>query len=422
MKRLHVTALLAGCTTLIAVCQAGAGGYSRGTADTDLIFEEGNFNMRASVTIVMPQRGYATLTTPPTLVPTPPAPPAGTYDSTDGKYSQTYAIPSTAVKFNLTDDFRCAGTYTQSFGADSEYGPQAITFGAMADGSGTMREGFTSNEFGATCGYKFDLAKGRAWLIAGGFLQDFDYSQTVQFVFGGPLGLPAGSTGTLKFKDDYQPGYRLGVAYEIPEMALRAQLLYRSAVDHSPSGGPGDTFTLRLPNGVVPPGGTFETFGNGTLPQSLELRAQSGIAPGWLAFGSVKWTDWSVLDTLTYTIVGLSDNELEYYYKDGWTVTGGIGHAFNETVSGVVGFTWDRGVSTTEDTLSDSYTAAAGVSIKDKLGGEVRFGGAISYLTAASVSAEADQDVGVYNPGASFGYTVDGDWVYALSAGYKIQW
>ena len=81
--------------------------------------------------------------------------------------------------------------------------------------------------------------------------------------------------------------------------------------------------------------------------------------------------------------------ELEYFYKDGWTVTGGIGHAFSETISGVVGLTWDRGVSTTEDTLSDSYTAAAGVSIKDKLGGEVRFGGAISYLTSASVSAEA---------------------------------
>jgi long-chain fatty acid transport protein len=89
----------------------------------------------------------------------------------------------------------------------------------------------------------------------------------------------------------------------------------------------------------------------------------------------------------------------------------------------VVGLTWDRGVSTTEDTLSDSYTAAAGVSIRDKLGGEVRFGGAISYLTSASVSAEA-QPSSVGNPdyGASFGYSVGGDLVYALSAGYKIAW
>ena len=111
---------------------------------------------------------------------------------------------------------------------------------------------------------------------------------------------------------------------------------------------------------------------------------------------------------------------LEYYYRDGWTVTGGVGHSFNETISGVLGLTWDRGVSTTEDTLSDTYTAAAGVAIKDKLGGEVRFGGAISYLTSASVAADDTPT----NPGAgnSFAYTVGGDWSYAVSLGYKIAW
>lgn len=416
MKRLHVTALLAGCTTLAAVGQAGAGGFSRGVADTDLIFEEGNFNMRAGVTIVMPRRGYDTLTPPPALQPVLGSNPVA---STDGDYTQTYAIPSVAIKFNLNDDLRCAGTYTQPFGADSEYGPQAIAFGMAADGTGTVSEGFDTNEFGLTCGYKFDLAKGRAWLLGGGFLQDFSYSQTVQFADIFPI--VGGGTGTLKFDGNYEPGFRIGAAYEIPEIALRAQILYRSKVEHTPDG----TFTSPL-DGLI--GGPAPTQGQGTLPQSVELKLQSGIAPGWLAFGSVRWTDWSVLDTLDYDIfvapppIG-GPKELEYYYKDGWTVTGGLGHAFSETISGVVGLTWDRGVSTTEDTLSDSYTAAAGVSIKDKLGGEVRFGGAISYLTSASVSAEDQPQLpGQIDPGSSFGFSVDGDWVYALSAGYKIQW
>src|SRR5690606_5267294 len=103
------------------------------------------------------------------------------YQGTDNDYTQSYAIPSMAVKFNLTDDLRCAGTYTQPFGADSEYGPQAIEFGGWADGTGTVSEGFDTNEFAGTCAYKFDMGKGRAWLIAGGFLQDFSYSQTVRF-------------------------------------------------------------------------------------------------------------------------------------------------------------------------------------------------------------------------------------------------
>ncbi len=111
---------------------------------------------------------------------------------------------------------------------------------------------------------------------------------------------------------------------------------------------------------------------------------------------------------------------LEYYYRDGWTVTGGVGHTFSESVSGVVGVTWDRGVSTTEDTLGDTYTFAAGVALKDKLGGEVRLGGAISYLTAGSVAA--DPTPTTPGEGNSFAYTVGGDFSYALSAGYKINW
>ncbi len=440
MKRLRLTTLLA--ASAAAVGTASAGGYSRGTADTDLIFEEGNFNMRAGVAVVMPQRGYATLTAPPgaaipppaTGFPASPVVPNQTYKSTDGNYSELYAIPSTAVKFNLTDDLRCAGTYTTSFGADSEFGPQAILFGGLADGTGTVSERFTSNEFGATCGYKFDLPKGRMWLLGGAFLQDFDYSQTVQIngtVLNTGLQLAGvdsgtalflssnlnGTNATLKFDGGYEPGFRIGAAYEIPEIALRAQIMYRSQVNHTPDG----TFSTALDS----ISGQGTAMGDGTLPQSLELKVQSGIAPGWLAFGSVKWTDWSVLDTLDYTISGGAlpgERELEYYYKDGWTVTGGIGHAFSESISGVAGLTWDRGVSTTEDTLSDTYTLAAGVSLKDKLGGEVRFGGALSYLSAASVKAEGSNAVGSVDEGATFAYSVDGDWSYALSAGYKISW
>ncbi len=140
---------------------------------------------------------------------------------------------------------------------------------------------------------------------------------------------------------------------------------------------------------------SFRRTAAGTLPQSVELKVQSGIAPGWLAFGSVKWTDWSVLDTLDYTILPaarLAGAARTRIYLPG-RLDGDrrCRPLLQRNHLGRVGLTWDRGVSTTEDTLSDTYTAAAGVAIKDKLGGEVRFGGAISYLTSASVAAERDQ-------------------------------
>lgn len=416
MTRRYVTALLTTCAALAFGAQAQAGGFSRGTADTDILFEEGNFNMRTGVAFVMPRRGFATVTAPANAGAVG-LEPGKSYKSTDDDYSQNYAVPSMAVKFNVTEDLRCAGTYTQPFGADSVYGPQAVLFGMLADGTGTMSEEFITNEFAATCGYKFDLAKGRAWLIGGAFIQDFSYSQDIMFA-NSPL-IPAllrGTEAELSFDGGYEAGFRIGAAYEIPEYALRGQILYRSEVTHTPDG----SFATAL--------GGIPTTGMGTLPQSVELKLQSGIAPGWLAFGSVKWTDWSVLDKLDYTILGTTpvsgDRELEYYFRDGWTLSGGIGHAFTEEISGVMGLTWDRGTSTTEDTLSDVYTVAAGMAFKDKIGGEVRLGGAISYLTAASVSAQEDPngEVGVYDPGATFGYSVDGDWTYALSAGYKVNW
>lgn len=325
MTNLRLKTLLgATALTMLAAGAAQAGGFSRGTADTDILFEEGNFNLRTGATIVVPRRGYDTITSP--LL-------GGTVKGTDGKYSETYVVPSAAVKFNLTDDLRCAGTYTQSFGGGATYGPQAITAG-LADGTGTMSEEFVTNEFGATCGYKVDLGKGRAWLLGGAFVQDFSYEQVVRFAPGVP-GFPAGGTGTLTFDDSYRPGYRIGAAYDIPEIALRAQVMYRSQIEHTPGDGTGNSFVVRdaAGNTLV----TLPTNGVGTLPQSVEMKLQSGIAPGWLAFGSVKWTDWSVLDKLSYNIVGLPGNPrvLEYYWKDGWTISAGIGHAFTENIGSV---------------------------------------------------------------------------------------
>src|SRR5690606_34117088 len=132
-------------------------------------------------------------------------------------------------------------------------------------------------------------------------------------------------------------------------IALRGQLLYRSGTSYGADG------SLTAPAaalgvGMLPTPASVPAIGIGELPQSVELKLQSGIAPGWLAFGSVKWTDWSAMTTLDVVRPGaglVSRNE--YYWRDGWTVTGGVGHAFTDTISGSVSLTWDRGVSTGYD-------------------------------------------------------------------------
>ena len=54
-------------------------------------------------------------------------------------------------------------------------------------------------------------------------------------------------------------------------------------------------------------------------------------------------------------VTGLpSPVSFDLFYRDGWTVTGGVGHKFTETISGAASITWDRGTSTISGYQTDS--------------------------------------------------------------------
>ena len=367
---------------------AVAGGFSRGDADTDLIYEDGQFDMRFGATMVAPKRGFDTI---------------NGAAASDDDYTNNYIIPNFGAKLKISDRLSCTATYTQPFGASSDYGPQsqqADIIGDIAAGrtpNAVKHAGFETNEYGTTCGVNMEAGSGKAWLLGGVFLQDFNYTEDK-------------TLGTLNLKDSGSVGYRIGAAYEITEYALRAELMYRSQIDISADGKFSASPVLGSILGI-PAGTLFPATGEGSLPQSVELNLQSGIAPGWLAYGSVKWTDWSVLQTLNYNIYRLGPNTKDFFWQDGWTVQGGIDHAFTDDISGTVNLTWDRGVGTGADIMTDTWTLGAGTQIKAGPGA-LRLGGAVSYLTSGSQSL-AD--------GASFNATAGGDWAYALGGSYTIK-
>ena len=73
--------------------------------------------------------------------------------------------------------------------------------------------------------------------------------------------------------------------------------------------------------------------------------------------------------------------------------------------------TWDSGAGTGADIYTDTWTLGAGVLAK--VGpGDLRFGGAVSYLTSGSQSVAQ---------GANFDATADNDWSYAITGSYKIS-
>jgi long-chain fatty acid transport protein len=401
------TIFKAGIFSIVALAAGAsavqAGGFSRGEADTDILYEDGTAAFRAKTTFVAPRRGYDTITRH-----DPATGGSVTEAGTDGDYTDNYFIPSIAAKVRLSDRFSCAGTYTQPFGANTTYGAQTQAADASTSptGNATLNAGFETHEYGLTCAVNFELEKGRVYFLGGVFLQSFDYEEVSRL-------------GTLRLTDDSELGYRIGAAYEIEEIALRAEVMYRSQIDHDGDG----SFTVSptgsvvlgvITGGPVPAGTQLGAFGAGSLPQSLEFSLQTGIAPGWLAFGSVKWTDWSVLPTLNYTINGLGPLVKNFKFRDGWTITGGVGHTFTDTVSGAVSLTWDRGVGTGADIMTDTWTVGVGTAIKTGPG-ELRLGGAVSYLTSGSQRFVATREL------ADFSATVDGDFAYGLNVSYLIK-
>ena len=460
---MNVKAMAAGLLASTAmVVSAEAGGFSRGSADLDGLYasEYANEPVISSfgVTFVSPGRSYESVEGVRIVGGAPTA-----FSQGSVEYGDDFGVPFASVGLALSNDARCVGSYSQPYGADSTYEGD-ITFFIKS-------QTIDSYELGATCSYSFDVGRGTAYAIGGLFYERLEYEQARSFTEA--FGLAGDSRISVSGRE---AGFRLGAAYEIPEIALRASLIYRSETDHDFEGRfentPFTTLTAAtltaqnvtaenvaaLAPALIPgilaanPGLTveqaaglaaqevvatlrgqaqiaaFQAFGNNlsaratanaTLPQQLELNVRSGIAAGTLAFGSLKWTDWSSIQQIDLFegINGTAFTNFKGFFRDGYTATVGIGRAFNDDLAGSVAFTYDRGVGTGFAVFTDTYTVSAGVSYDINEIATFQGGGAVLYFTEGVNSREGP---GIDGP---TGYTAvaPDEFGYALSGSIDIK-
>nr|CAD6606351.1 transporter [Rhizobium sp. Khangiran2] len=395
---------------------AMAGGLERGGYNIDLLFDQGRFAAESAVTYVNPQRKLKNVVDRNTV----PG-----FLGGDGDFSgfsdsvhdtESYWVPRIGAKAGIGDSVDCMFDYSEPWGAHTEPGRE------WAGVNENIKTKVESRNYAATCSYKFDAGPGQLRLIGGAFYQElygFKERQVVDaFTATAFLG---GSTGVgrLDLEGDGW-GWRAGVAYEIPEYAFRASLVYNSEVNLNNITG---VLDLSQVNGTTP-----DVHGSQKMPDVVELKVQSGIAPGWLAFGSVKWTDWSQLQKVRFycddpsvtaqclTAGGITS--LDLGYRDGWTISGGVGHKFNDQWSGAVTVTWDRGTSQGFGTQTDTWTFGAGASYTPNQNVEVRLAGALGVLTGGS-SGTVTLDGETY--GQRVNYEFDDDLVAAISTSVKVR-
>lgn len=360
---------------------AQAGGLERSSQDFDILFENGNI-VEGGASFVTPQRKLKNIQSDLGSINTVPGSNQGKPFDTSVNEGKAYWVPKLSAKVQLTDDLTCSAQYREPWGIDTDSGiNNARMFSAIT-------QKISSKDYGLNCSYRFAAGdKGFFRILGGVSYQELKGKQTKISLLPLPTGLAFGNSRLDV--DDSAFGWRLGAAYEIPEIALRASLVYQSKVSYSLDG------NINIDVVDAPLNFTTPVSGSVALPQSIELKFQTGIAPDWLALGSIKWTDWKSITSVDFlksdnsAFLGIPINDkvtsLELYYQDGWTVMGGIGHKFNDQWSGAATVTWDRGTTTGLTSQTDVWLLGLGANYKATEHLELRLAGALGILTSGTL-------------------------------------
>lgn len=394
---------------LLAVIAAGlwqtsafAGGLERGGYNIDLLFDPSTVTAEGNTVYVMPNRKLKDVKDINRANGVGANGIGGGTTTADD--SEAYSNSRFGIKAALGSGFDCLVDYSQPWGAHTK--PGANWMGANEN----IETKIKSDNYAATCSYRFDAGPGQLRVIGGAFYQEVSG-------FKDRLVVPDAATpfgngiGHLQLSGDGW-GWRAGMAYEIPEYAFRASLVYNSQVQL-------DNITGKLDLSQVN-GRTFDVYGAQAMPDSVELKVQSGIAPDWLAFGSVKWVNWSLLQQVPFKIAGTNTvaTTLDLGYRDGVTISGGVGHKFNEQWSSAVSLTWDRGTSQGYGTQTDTWAVGAAVAYAPTKNVELRLAGLLGVMTSGKSGPVVIDGL---NYGTDATYTFGNDLLSAVSANLKVK-
>ena len=424
-----------------------------------------------------------------------------------GDMGDDYYFPSAAIKLQLTDKFSFGLIYDQPFGADAAYSGENIFVSkpgedtvlptknindlvtskvksylesdtGKAQISGLMAQGKTQQEAIGLVSQGFlnsapvkalqaGLAEANANLGQGNTKVEVD-TQNLSMIFGFQpipnLNVYAGGVyqtikgnvslrGTAyslyngydaKIKETGDVGWLAGVAYQIPEIALKASVTYRSEIDHKVDA----TETLTVEStlaknpavlaglGVTPAQiaamntpGTTEI----TTPQSVNLDFQTGIMANTVAFANLRWVNWKNFSIRPYKFGKYSEAlgpilpgddkrlngfNLVEYSKDQISATVGVGRKLNDQWAGNVSVGWDSGAGNPVSTLgpTEGYWNL-GLGVQYSPTPQTFIAGGVKYFWLGDATAQTGAQAGGDKYVAEF--TDNNAIAYGLKIGYK---
>lgn len=347
--------------------------------------------------------------------------------STLADMGDDYYFPSAALKLQVTDHFSFGLLYDQPFGADATY---SLTDPALSvTGEGLFRNTTESTAVEVKT-QNLSMILGfqptENWNLYGGGVY-----QTVK----GDVqlrGLAYGGQGTFgtynaSMKEDSAAGWLAGFAYQIPEIALKASVTYRSEIDHDAA----TTETFAAPSlfaglNALPNGSTSIT-----TPQSVNLDFQTGIMADTVAFANVRWVDWSNFSIRPTKFGTVSQNplvaastgkpqgfDLVAYSDDQISATVGVGRKLSQQWAGNVAVGWDSGAGNPVSTLgpTEGYWNL-GLGMQFSPTPATFIAGGVKYFWLGDAKAQAGSQFGT--PATVANFEDNHAIAYGLKMGYR---
>lgn len=261
-----------------------------------------------------------------------------------------YYFPSAAIKVQATDKISLGLLYDQPYGADATYQVDGSDF---SDGVEGTKVEVRTNNLTALIGYQpnknWNFYAGPVWqtVKADIKLRGNAYAKS-------PASTLSGYNIKVDEKEAY--GWAAGFAYQIPEIALKASVTYRSEIEHNaksketsqlyvPANSPlGNTSAIDLKN--------INSDIDAITPQSVNIDLQSGITQNTLAFANLRWVHWDnfVVSPKLLSHPLINQNLIDYS-DDQYSATVGLGHKINSKWSGTAAVGYDSGAGNPVTTL-----------------------------------------------------------------------
>ena len=357
LKALSTAMILA----TVPMTGAFAAALDRSGQSIAAFLQPGNY-FEAGISVLDPnvsgkvRNGYSPSAAPPSAI--------GLQNTNLSDMGDDYYFPSAALKLQVTDHFSFGLLYDQPFGADATYS-LSDTVSAAAGGVGLFHNGTETTEvevksqsismiFGYQPTENFNFYAGPVYQTVEGDVQLRGLAYGGSTAFGGY---------NASIKETGDVGWLAGAAYQIPEIALKASVTYRSEIDHK---------TTVDESSIAAPGlaGTLININNGlgkteiTTPQSVNLDFQTGIMANTVAFANVRWVNWKDFSIRPYAFgkaaehplvaasTGKQDGfDLVAYTDDQWSANVGVGRKLNDQWAGNVSVGWDSGAGNPVTTL-----------------------------------------------------------------------